>query len=82
MRCANESRGFCRGAGRPLSADTFPAAMEGMAEIVAGAYVSVPKHIADINADVEIVKCRGVEIQFHSALVHGASPLSMDWTQE
>ncbi len=57
--------------GKPLDEDVLAAVIEGMEMIVNSNYISHPKHIASINADVEIVTYKGVELQFHSELIHG-----------
>ena len=57
--------------GEPLNKEIYPAAMKSMREVLSGSYVSRHKHIASINADVEIVTSRGVELQFHRTNIHG-----------
>lgn len=64
-----------RAQGTPLPASVFPAILEAMEMVLSGQYTSQPKHIASINADVEIVRHRGVELQFHSELIQDLSVL-------
>lgn len=60
-----------RKTGSPLKADVYPSAMRAMENVIAGDYVSRPKRIESIRADVEIVCQDGVELQFHSGQIHG-----------
>lgn len=55
--------------GMPLPVSTFPAILETMEMVLSGQYISYSKHIASINADVEIVHHNGIELQFHSDLI-------------
>lgn len=54
-----------RGFGNPLSEKTLPQVIYSMEQVIAGQYTPSYKHIASINADVEIVTEYGVELQFH-----------------
>lgn len=60
-----------RTVGKPLEPWVCPAVIRTMEAILRGDYVSKPKHIASINADVEIVNSCGVELQFHRENIHG-----------
>lgn len=57
--------------GSPLDVEVFPEAMCVMEQILSGVYRSESKHIAKINADVEVVTINGMEIQFHRENVYG-----------
>ena len=59
-----------RGFGNPLPADILPKTIYSMEQIIAGNYSSRQKHIASIDADVEIVTEYGVELEFHSSQIH------------
>lgn len=62
-----------RAPGNPLRPEVYPAVMETMEDILSGHYVSRPKYIQSIDAHVEIVTARGVELQFHRELIHGGN---------
>lgn len=57
--------------GSPLDEDVYPSAMRVMEAVLSGSCVPGRKRIESICADVEIACVDGVELQFHSELIHG-----------
>ncbi len=60
-----------RGAGNPMAGDALDSIIEAMEMVLSGQYTAMPKHIASIHADVEIFVHKGMELQFHSSMIHG-----------
>ena len=62
-----------RAPGRPLEPKILSHALAAMEGVLSGDHHPRRKHIASINADVDIAELYGVELQYHAEAVYGVS---------